>query len=245
MKRMICVALASVACMATACSTATSYLTEEQGDVIAEYAADLLLSYDKNYEYKYVEAEPTTEEETFGEEIEFSTEGDTTSSTNNEKGEDEKDTTVQVEETTTEKVMKTIDEILGINGIEVKVKDFSLVDSYPDEQGKDAFFIMKATKGTKLLIVKLNVKNVSERDIELNIMECNAKYRAYINGTDKLVAQITLLLDAFNTYEGTIKAGKTEEMVLVFQTGVKSKSAIKNFELDVFCGENQGTITLK
>ena len=104
---------------------------------------------------------------------------------------------------------------------------------------------MKAVENTKLLIIKLDVKNVTSNDIKLNIMKYNARYRANINDSDKLVAQVTLLLNAFNTYEGTIKANKSEELVLVFQTNAKSKSDIKNMVLDIYCGEKQGTITLK
>ncbi len=244
MKKKICLVLTAMACMMTACSTVTSDLTEEQGDIIAEYAADLLLSYDKNYSGKYMEAEITTEEATFGEEIELTTKENSSDKDNKETESSNEKATVPQQETTTEVVLSTLDDILKIDGIDVAYKDFILTDTYP-KQTKDAFFVMKAVKDTKLLIVRFDVKNVSDKDIALNIMKYNAKYRAVVNGKDKLVAQITLLLDAFNTYEGTIKANKSEELVLVFQTNVKNKADIKNLELDVYCGDNNGTITLK
>lgn len=242
MKKMFCFAFVAVACIMTACSNVTSDLTEEQGDIIAEYAADLLLSYDKNYSDKYVEAEPATEEATFGEEIEFTT--PEASASDNNKKPDKEETTAPVEETTTEAKLSTIEEILGIDGVKVTCKDFILTDTYPNN-AEDAFFVMKAVENTKLLIFKLDVKNVTNKDINLNIMKYNAKYRTTINDSDKLVAQVTLLLNAFNTYEGTIKANKSEELVLVFQTNAKTKSDIKNMVLDIYCGEKQGTITLK
>ncbi|MBQ4067685.1 MAG: hypothetical protein IJC76_00385 [Lachnospiraceae bacterium] len=242
MKKLFCFAFVSLACFMTACSTVTSDLTEEQGDIIAEYAADILLKYDKNYSDKYVESQPTTEEATFAEEIEYTTPEESTSGKKDNA--DGKETTKPVEETTTEPVLSSIEQILGIDGIKVTYKDFLLTDTYPNDS-KDNFFVMKAVKGTKLLILRFDVKNVSGNDIALNIMKSNAKYRTVINDSDKLVAQITLLLNAFNTYEGTIKANKSEEMVLVFQTNVKSKSDIKNMSLDIYCGEKQGTITLK
>ena len=242
MKKMFCFALVTMACFMTACSTVTSDLTEEQGDIIAEYAADILLKYDKNYSDKYVESEPTTDEATFGEEIEFTTHEASTSGKKDETG--DKETTKPVEETTTKPVLSSIEQILGIDGIKVTCKDFILTDTYPNDS-KDNFFVMKAVKDTKLLILKLDVKNVSGKDINLNVMKTNAKYRMTVNDNNKLVAQITLLLNAFNTYEGTIKANKSEEMVLVFQTNEKSKADIKNMTLDIYCGDKQGTITLK
>lgn len=242
MRKMFCFAFVALSFLMTACSNVTSDLTEEQGDIIAEYAADLLLSYDKNYSDKYVEAEPTTEKATFGEEIEFTSPEASTSGKDKETGEE--GTTKPVEETTTEAKLSTIEEILGIDGVKITYKDFILTDTYPNNM-KDAFFVMKAVENTKLLILKLDVKNVTSNDIKLNIMKYNARYRANINDSDKLVAQVTLLLNAFNTYEGTIKANKSEELVLVFQTNAKSKSDIKNMLLDIYCGEKQGTITLK
>lgn len=232
-------------CLMTACSTVTSDLTEEQGDIIAEYAADLLLSYDSNYEAKYVDEEPTTEEATFAEEIETTTLPEEESKeNNNETTSGSEDATVSKEETTTKPVLSSLEEILGIDGISVTYKEFDVVDTYPDNT-EDAFFVMKAVEGSKLMIVKLDVKNITNNDIKLNIMKYNAKYRALINGSDKSVAQITLLLDAFNTFEGTIKANKSKELVLVFQTGIKNKSDIKNLELSVYCGDKNGTITIK
>ncbi len=236
MRKCVCILMVCTLCTLSGCSSRVSDLNDSQRDIVAGYAADSLLKYDKNYNYKYEEIETTTQEATFApEETTKKNESETSGSG---QGSSE-------EETTKADTASTIEEALGLDGFSVECTDFELTDSYPSDNQKDALFIMKAVKDTKLLVVKVKVKNVSGSKKELNIMSYNARYRAIVNDKTRLNAQITLLLDAFNTYEGSFKKNETKEMVLVFQTALKSKSDISSLDIYVAGADKSGTITLK
>ena len=59
-----------VASLLTGCVDAMPDLTEEQSALIAEYAADMLLKYSPNYNYRIEDEEALAEEETTEEMIE-------------------------------------------------------------------------------------------------------------------------------------------------------------------------------
>lgn len=241
MKKLLCILMVcALACMAAGCSSKVSELNEEQLDVVAEYAASMLIKHDKNYADRYKDAELTTEEKDLNQE-------EVTSKPADETEGNEKATSNNNEETTTVKNGKeaAIEDVLGLEGFTVVCKDYNIRDSYPDENSKDAFFVMRPVKGSKLLVVTLEVKNISGKEQKINVLDYNARYKAIVNKKSRLNAQITLLLDAFNTYEGTFKKNEMKELVLVYQTAIQNTKDIKSLTLELSCNEREGIITLK
>lgn len=228
-------------CLLTACSSSVvSDMNEEQNNIVAEYAADVILKYDRHYNERYREEETTPEEETFAKEEETAEQTQNyTQGSQNPSGSAEEASTVPAGRGS------SIENILGLKGFSVTSGNYILTDTYPQGDAKDALFVMRAEKNSKLLIVTLKVKNTAKSRQSLNVMKCNARYKAVVNESTRLNAQITLLLDAFNTYEGTFKAGETKELVLVFQTAVQKKSDIAGLKLNISCGDRSGIITLK
>ncbi len=237
MKKRLCAIVVCAACLITGCSSVVSDMTEEQVDIAAEYAADLLLKYDKNYSDKYSEIETTTPAPTFAPEEVYTKKPDSNGN-NSEKNNGEPSTTGS----DTKQELSSIHSILGLNGVEVVPTGFRVVDSYPDGDAGEALFVMKPTKDYKLLIVSVKVTNISDKNQKINIMKDKPKFKAMLGQGEVMNAQITLLLDGFNTFEGVIKKGESQNMVLVYQT---KTTDIKDLSLNVICNGKSGIITVK
>ena len=56
----------------------------------------------------------------------------------------------------------------------------------------------------------------------------------------------TLLLDALNTYEGTLKAGTSQTLILVYQTQLDEKDDVKSLSVELTdISGNESVLNLK
>ena len=77
--------------------------------------------------------------------------------------------------------------------------------------------------------------------IAINMMDPDRRYVAVLNDGTQVNVQLSLLLDALNTFEGTLKPGESKELVLVYQVKLNSKDDIKH--LDIIFADDEGTET--
>ena len=103
---------------------------------------------------------------------------------------------------------------------------------------------IQAIEGYKLLIYKFNVVNTAGQDVTLNMMEPAASYRGIINDSVKVNVQVTALLNAFNTYNGIIPAGSTQELVLISQINENDAKNISSVKLNITYNDRQGTVVI-
>lgn len=209
--------------------------TEEQEDIIANYAANVVLKHDVKYKYKYItdleETETTTNNQMSGQYEPPAGDG-------NQSGQ---------ESGNTGQIVESIAQAFGIPaGIQADFVDYSVVSSYPSGNSENNVFVMKAVENSNLLVVKFRLTNQTAQDIPVNLMASGKKYKGILNENKKYNAQLTLLLDALNTYEGVISAGEGKELVLVFQTQLDSKEDVKSLSVSVADDNGQEkTIKLK
>ena len=195
--------------------------TTEQEDVIANYAANILLRHDKNYKSDYISEEETTSKE--------------------------EDTEVTEEETTTVDNSVNGDGINGDTNVGKvsSAEDVTSALHLPDDSSTD-IFVMKAVENSKLLVVKFNISNTTSQDISINIMSSVQKFKGIVNDAKKYNAQLTLLLDALNTYEGTLKAGTSQTLILVYQTQLDEKDDVKSLSVELTdISGNESVLNLK
>lgn len=79
------------------------------------------------------------------------------------------------------------------------------------------YFAMYPDTGMNYLILGIDVTNTSEVPVSLDILSKTPEFSAVVNGTVKSSSEITLLDSDFGTYQGTLVAGETREMVMFFQ----------------------------
>jgi len=205
MKRRLCAVLCAATVLLTGCGGIE--LTETENDVIAEYAATLLLKYSNSYQSKLQEEVFETEPETTVFIPPLPTDS---SSVQNEQNNSASAETTTVSE-------KSLSEALGIavEGFQAEYTGYEIVDSYPNTS--DAYFVMTATKNNSLLILKFNLTNTSTEEKECDILSKQLNYRCQINGDERFGSQLTMLLDDLSSYKEVLMPEETKQAVLIFQ----------------------------
>ena len=229
-KQVVMVCLLCIGMVALTGCDSLDYTTEQE-DVIANYAANILLRHDKNYKSDYISEEETTSK---GEDTEV-TEEETTTVDNSVNGDGiNGDTNVG-------KVSSAEDVTSALHlpdGVTAQYVDYDVVDQYPDDSSTD-IFVMKAVENSKL-------SNTTSQDISINIMSSVQKFKGIVNDAKKYNAQLTLLLDALNTYEGTLKAGTSQTLILVYQTQLDEKDDVKSLSVELTdISGNESVLNLK
>lgn len=217
--------------------------TEEQEDIIANYAANLVLKHDVHYKYNFVTHDDTAMAEPVTEDI-LSPEETTTPDTengNSSAGGSSVDGNEILSDT------NSITQALHVpEGITAEYLDYDITDRYPSENSGDGLFVMKSVDNHKLLVITFKITNTTDHDIAVNMMESNSKYKGIVNNAKKYNAQLTLLLDALNTYEGTIPAGGGQNLVLIYQTQIDSKDEIHSLSVAISnSADGEAVIKLK
>lgn len=234
-------AVISSALIATGCGNSIPEMTEEQQELVVEYAAGVVLKHDKNYEGKLVEL--TLEENGVMEE------GETTAVPASEEApetaESEVDDVTVIDNTENlEEITYTIESFLQLDSVNITYMGYEISDFYPSEtEGDDIYFIMNATDGNKLLVLKFLTENVSDRDVELNIADSNARFRIDVDGVEKN-ALTTMLLNDLAYYQGTLAAGESTELVLICEVSDAQAQEISSLSLIVRSVDNTATISL-
>ena len=77
-------------------------------------------------------------------------------------------------------------------------------------------YSIDAEKGKTFYIMKFNVANSTEEDVLLDNVTLNPLFKL-ISSEVNVKAEVTFLATDFSTYLGTIPAGESVEMVLLFE----------------------------
>lgn len=246
-------ALLCVSVFLSGCSSAIPELTKEQQDLVVEYAASTLLKYNKNYEGRLLEkteleaeeAKITAREEKIAqmqkEKLEKAKLNQKAESSQGKEGaasgEDTNDN-FQADVNTS----ATIEDFLNLDQVTFTYVGYEIADDYP-EQGENLFFVMNATEGKKLLVLKFKAENVSSTEAVLNMSQVGARYKVSVDGEEKN-ALTTMLLNDMAYYQGTIAAGECTELVVVSEIPVEKAESISILELIVKNVDNTTTILL-
>ncbi|MCR5357336.1 MAG: hypothetical protein K6E63_08015 [Lachnospiraceae bacterium] len=237
-------------------------LSQEDEELVAEYAAGLLL---KNSAREYgglsdydpaadvVEqpvaeeapaAEPAPEEtapEPAADEAEPPSENDADSAPN------------EVSEVTdvSEPVLSPGDngaaicEAIGISGLEMSYTGYEVADVYPEPDGNELSFSMQSTEGRKLLVVHFDLKNPDSSDKMCSVLDNSIKFRILINDSERVNEQMTILLNDLKSYSDTIPAGQTVDTVLVFEVDDNVAADIGSLALIVINSEGESQFKIK
>lgn len=239
MRKKMLLALLSMVMVGTTGCVEVIELDEEQEDMFVQYSVFSVLEHDKNYmvnleqiQLEYVEdnfQEPTTEK---APEEESSTEnsGDNTQS-GNESG-----NTGNVE------TVGNLSEAIGVDGVSFTYKGMDVCDAYPETEGEPVF-VIKATPGQKLVVLKFDMTNTTGAELNLNVSAKNLYFKGVFNKSIKTNALVTLLPEALNTYISTIPAGGTVNTVLVFQMSDGYVNNLSEITIDV--KSEKGTKSIK
>ncbi|MBO5031288.1 MAG: hypothetical protein J6C19_02960 [Lachnospiraceae bacterium] len=243
--------LAASAVLLTGCVDSMPELTAEQSDMIAEYAAALLLKYSPNYDYKIVSDEEVAaaraaeqeqaEEETQTENAEDISPAENVPQTGmSEEGEKENGQTETGEILPADEVDFAAE--LGIDDLVLWYQSFEICDSYPQDSSG---FRLDAAEGKKLLVVHFDLEGNTEEDVDCDLFDSNLTLRMTINDTDSVTALSTLLANDLATYIDTIPAGETADVVAVAEIDDMTEEDVSALTLHISSDKGSCTAKLK
>lgn len=202
-------------------------LTDDETKLIAEYAAGLLLEYDANYVDRIEEGDKAAQEMT----EEASTEQDDTQEvTAEEQSEEDTEDNTSAEE----RIVGSegdIAKIAGIAGVSVSLKDYQIVDRYPETKEEDTVVDVEAADGYKLLVIRFKVQNTTEDVLNVSLIDKQLEYHIVCNGVDTAEPMLTILMNDLGTLETSIQPGEEQEAVLLFQISDNMKEQLESIDL--------------
>lgn len=214
-------------------------LTQEETDLIAEYAAGILLKYDRDQINRLVDIPIEEEVEEKAPEPEEAEEEQT-------EPEDEENTAVvdvsQDEET--EPTVSSIEQYYGVSNVMITYTGYEVTDSYPPSaEGEDLVFSMEASSGTQLLVLKFNAQNLSGEDQNLNLLGYGARFRVSVNGESSKGALATMLVNDMQTYNDVIPANSVVELVSIVE--IPQGTNVGSIDMILRGGEQDATLRLQ
>ncbi len=102
----------------------------------------------------------------------------------------------------------------------------------------DGYFDLSPSAGNHFLVLEYKVKNTSDEDIDLNVPGMGVSFRATVDGAAN-TSDRTILLNDLSSFNGTIKAHKKQEMVLLFQFAPEYIKDLNNIQLQVISSEEK------
>lgn len=225
----------TAAVLMTGCGSVMPDLTEEETEIISEYAVGVLLKYDRvssgrlmsQAEYESAEVKKLEKENTKAvEKSETEEEADAPDSTAETETVD-----VSQEEEVDAAAPSTIEEYYDIQDFTFQYSGYELAQSYPSGEEGGIFFSMDATEGMQLLVLKFTVSNTSSADQTLDMLEHDAKFRISVNGETGENALSTMLLNDLQAYKDVIPAGSSVELVSIVEIPQSTKVETIDFTM--------------
>lgn len=221
------------------CGNQIPELSEQEHDLVVEYAADVVLEHDKNYQSKLVDLSQVHEivHEAALEDI--AEDENTESANEDETGADDVTVTDNTQEAEVQNV--TMEDFLKLENVKLTYTGYEIDDFYP-RQGDALYFIMEATEGSKLLVLKFLAENTSGSELNLDIAKTETRFRIAADGIEKN-ALTTMLLNDLAYYQGTIAPGESVELALVCEIP-EEQTEVSNLELTMRSVDDSATISL-
>lgn len=232
----------------TGCGSVMPDLTEEETEIISEYAAGVLLKYDRVSSGRLMSMSEYEEEENRKAEKEQARTEEKPSEEEQAPEESRTDDTEVIDVSQDGEAgtaaPSTIEEYYGIQDIAIQYTGYELAESYPaDTEGEEVFFAMDATEGMQLLILKFTASNGGAADQTLDMLGHGARFRISINGGSGENALSTMLLNDLQTYDDVIPAGSSVELVSIVE--VPQSIAVETIDLTMRGAAGNSVISLQ
>ena len=209
-------------------------ITKEQNDIIAEYAASVLLKHSYDYQSRYEDLNPVNQFE-YPTEVETESEPESETETQTPAIDPIDETTPYVEEPTTSDGRWNISSSLGLDSLQVKYTGYEIMDEYP----KDAVFYIKADEGQTFVIMNFSLTNTGTEAVTVNNAGKNPAVKLYINDNKPVICYANLMLNNITSLtDVTIESQKSFDGIIVFMVPkeyVESVTKLKITYNDIDC----------
>ena len=213
---------------------ASPNIREEDENLVAEYAAGVLLKYSAKERGGFAELKPEKVSEEPEENIPDNSEPEVAEVISSEPEEPDTEAETVVSSVTDMSMVtkgSSIADAIGIPGFDINYTGYEVADVYPPNRENALSFSMQAAAGKKLLVVHFDVLNQTNEDKMCDVLGCNVKFRVLINEEQRINEQMTILLNDLKSYSDTIPAGNKVDTVLVFEIDDNISESINSLAL--------------
>lgn len=193
-----------VALLLGGCGTPLYELTDDEENLIVQYAAYALAKHNIYQKDGMSDARLTEEEQ----EEQTNTEGTKTQEQTAETGASTTgDTSLSYEEISLEETIEQ-EESLSVSYEGCKIQD-----NYKE----GTYFVLNPDSGNKMLVMNFTMKNKGKQKVELNTISLDNTFYASVDGRPPVKETVSFGVQSLSSFEGTIAAGKSAKAVLIFQ----------------------------
>ena len=121
------------------------------------------------------------------------------------------------------------EQILGLQDVSLTYSGYEVDEFYP-KNGNEIYFVMNATPGNNLLVMKFTLRNLLNEEQEIRIQPGAVRVKIDLNGGEKN-ALTTMLLNDLATYQGTLGPNEETELVVVGEYPVEDLQAIDSLSV--------------
>ena len=211
------------------CGNTIPALSEEQEALVVEYASTAVLKHDANYQGKLVDLSTLkNEEETPEEETMQATAEETDIPKGPEQMQEPQQDVLSAEQAEAE-IQADAEQILGLQDVSLTYSGYEVDEFYP-KNGNEIYFVMNATPGNNLLVVKFTLRNLLNEEQDIQIQPGTVRVKIIMNGEEKN-ALTTMLLNDLATYQGTLGPNEETELVVVGEYPVEDLQVIDSLSV--------------
>lgn len=185
------------------CAYQVTELEEDEQEEVAAYCAKVVAKHNENNGKGLVKLAVSEDDEESEDDTSSEASEDTSSSSESATSEDD---------SATENETVSLSRAIGIKGIRFSFRDAKTSGSYESNDVYD----LSPDAGNELLVIRVRAKNTGKKDIKLDMTTKDLKFTASY-GDQSANADMTLLMNDLTTFQGTIKAGKSRDLVVLFQ----------------------------
>lgn len=234
----------------TACSDSIPELSDDEMKQVEEYAASLLLKYDKNYKQSILDEEAVQAEleelerkAQLQAQIKAQKEAEQAVKENEEaeqgSGEGSGDAI------SSEPVYANIAQFLGYDNVAIDISNIVVSANYPSDIAENDWQgVARAANGNKLVAFEFDVNVIDGDSAELDIPNKGIKASVKIDGRYTKAPLTTLLANDFMFYRGTVNYGETAKIVLIIEMPEMEADEMTSAVLTLKCGGEKIETTL-
>ena len=211
------------------CGNTIPSLSEEQEALVVEYASTAVLKHDANYQGKLVDLSTLkNEEETPVEETMQAPAEEADIPKEPEQMQEPQQDVFSAEQAEAE-IQADAEQILGLQDVSLTYSGYEVDEFYP-KNGNEIYFVMNATPGNNLLVVKFTLRNLLNEEQDIQIQPGTVRVKIIMNGEEKN-ALTTMLLNDLATYQGTLGPNEETELVVVGEYPVEDLQTIDSLSV--------------
>lgn len=235
--------IASMVLLLTGCGSDFPDMTQEEAQLVGEYAANILLKYDAGNRSRLVSRETVAERDARlaqSEEVKIPEQTQTMDPV-------EDTPVIEIDQEANGDVTTgSWEEFYGLpEGVVITYQGHDVQSSYsPDGEASD-YFALDASEGKMLLVLKFKIENQSQSEQSIDLLSRNNIIRTTVNGSNSYNILTTMLMNDMSTYVGIVPAGACADVVLLAEVDSEVSNSITSLIINLKDESKACTIQLQ